>query len=77
MPAGRFTTLAQALEQFNANRTRSIQFAQDRSGDLYYLASEHPRFGPMNGVEFLIIIAAHGRRHAAQIQEVRAALETN
>jgi uncharacterized damage-inducible protein DinB len=77
LPTGRFTTLEQALEQFNANRTRSIQFAQDRSGDLYYLASEHPRFGPMNGVEFLIIIAAHGRRHAAQIQEVRAALETN
>jgi len=25
----------------------------------------------------LIIIAAHGRRHTAQIQEVRAALEKN
>jgi hypothetical protein len=31
----------------------------------------------MNGVELLIIIAAHGRRHTAQIQEVRAALEKN
>src|ERR1700678_4523122 len=41
LPTGRFTTLAQALEQFNAERTRSIQFAQDRTGDLYYLASEH------------------------------------
>jgi hypothetical protein len=77
LPTGRFTTLEQALEQFNVNRTRSIQFAQDRSGDLYYLASEHPRFGPMNGTEFLIIITAHARRHAAQIHEVRAALEKN
>ena len=77
LPTGRFTTLAQALEQFSAGRTRSIQFAQDRSGDLYYLASEHPRLGPMNGVEFLILIAAHGRRHTAQIQEVRDAIEKN
>jgi uncharacterized damage-inducible protein DinB len=77
LPTGRFTTLAQALEQFNVNRTRSIQFAQDRSDELYYLAAEHPRFGPMNGAEFLMIITAHARRHAAQIREVRAALEKN
>ncbi len=76
VPAGRFTTLEQALEQFNAGRTRSIQFAEDRCDDLYCLASEHPRFGPVNGVELLIIIAGHSRRHAAQIRETRAALET-
>ena len=77
LPTGRFTTLAEALEQFNTGRTRSIQFAQDRSGDLYYLASEHARLGPMNGAEFLILIASHARRHAAQIREVRAALGKN
>jgi uncharacterized damage-inducible protein DinB len=77
VPNGRFTTLEQALEQFNANRNRSVQFAQDRSDELYSLAAEHPRFGPMNGAEFLMIITAHARRHAAQIQEVRAALEMN
>jgi len=76
VPAGRFTTLEQALEQFNTGRTRSIQFAEDRCDDLYCLASEHPRFGPVNGVELLIIIAGHSRRHAAQIRETRAALET-
>jgi uncharacterized damage-inducible protein DinB len=75
LPTGRFVTLEQALEQFNAGRTRSIQFAEDRCDELYCLASEHPRFGPMNGVEFLIIIAGHSRRHGAQIKETRAALE--
>jgi hypothetical protein len=74
-PTGRYTTLEQALDQFNIGRARSIQFAQERCDDLYCLASAHPRFGPMNGVEFLIIIAAHARRHAAQILETRAALE--
>ena len=75
VPTGRFATLAQALEQFNTGRTRSIQFAAEHCDDLYRLASAHPRFGPMNGVEFLIIIAGHSRRHAEQIRETRAALE--
>ena len=75
LPAGRFKTLADALDRFNAERTRSVQFAENRCDDLYCLAAAHPRFGPMNGVEFLIIIAGHARRHAEQIRETRAALE--
>ena len=35
LPVGRFTSLAQAVEQFNAARTRCIQFADYRSDDLY------------------------------------------
>jgi uncharacterized damage-inducible protein DinB len=75
LPNGRFATIEQALEQFNAQRARSIQFAQDRADDLYSLAAQHPRFGPVNGVELLIIVAGHSRRHAEQIRETRAALE--
>jgi len=75
LPTGRFATLAEALDRFNAGRTRSVRFAEDRCDDLYCLAAAHPRFGPMNGVEFLIIIAGHARRHAEQIRETRAALE--
>jgi hypothetical protein len=74
VPTGRFQTLAEAIDQFNAGRTRSIQFAEQCGDELYCLASAHPRFGPMNGVEFLIIIAGHSRRHAEQIRETRAAL---
>jgi len=76
-PAGRYATLAQAIEQFNANRTRSVQFAQDHQDELYYMALEHPRLGPMNGVEFMMIVAGHAGRHAAQIRETRSALEKN
>jgi hypothetical protein len=75
VPGGRFATLEQALEQFNVGRSRSIQFAEDHGDNLYCLACEHPRFGPVNGVEMLIITAGHSRRHAAQIRETRAALE--
>jgi uncharacterized damage-inducible protein DinB len=74
VPAGRFASLAAAVEQFNVNRNRSVQFAQDRFDELYSLAAEHPRFGPLNGSELLMVIVGHARRHALQIQEVRAAL---
>jgi hypothetical protein len=73
-PKGRFTTLAQALEGFNAARKQTIQFAEDKGEDLYWLAAAHPRFGSMNGNEVMVIIAAHARRHAAQIREVQATL---
>ena len=73
-PAGRFATLAEALEQFHAVRARSIAFAESRGADLYSLAARHPFFGPLNGAEVMLLMAAHSRRHAAQIDEVRSAL---
>jgi len=75
LPKGRFTSLAEGLEQFEGARGRSLEFARERAADLYTLASMHPAFGPLNGVEALIIIASHSRRHAEQIREARAAIE--
>jgi hypothetical protein len=74
-PAGRFLSLEQALENFNAARTRTIEFAIARGDDLYDLTWEHPRFGPLNGAELLVITAGHARRHAEQIREVREAIK--
>jgi len=71
-PAGRFANLGEALEHFNAGRTRTIQFVRERSGELYALDAMHPRFGPVNGVELLVIVAGHARRHAEQIREIGA-----
>src|SRR5579864_378145 len=75
LPKGRLTSLAQGLEQFHGARARTVQFARDHAADLYMLTAAHPVFGPLNGVEALTIIAAHARRHAEQIREIRAALE--
>lgn len=75
LPKGQFTSLAAGLEQFDGARGRSLQFARERAADLYALASFHPVFGPLNGVEALIIIASHSSRHAEQIRETRSALE--
>jgi len=73
-PVGRFASLTQALEQFNAARSKTVEFAESRAAELYSLSAEHPRFGVLNGTEWMMLIAAHGRRHADQIREVRSAL---
>lgn len=74
VPTGQYATLKEAIARFEAMRARSIQFAV-KPQDLYCLASVHPRWGQVNGVELLIIIAGHSRRHGEQIREIRAGLE--
>lgn len=71
-PTGRFGSLAEALQQFDAARARSIAFAEKQGVGLYSLAAQHAFFGPVNGAEVMCLTAAHSRRHAAQIKEIRA-----
>lgn len=73
-PKARFATLAEAIAEFNSERARSIEFAQQRAADLYHLNAKHQRLGDLNGAEFLTLVAGHARRHADQIREARAAL---
>ena len=73
-PTGRFATLSEALAQFDAARANSIQFAEKTGAGLYSLSAKHAFFGAVNGAEVMVLIAAHARRHAAQIREIRAAL---
>ena len=73
-PAGRFTSLTQALDSFDAARARTIAFANSRGAGVYSISSVHPVFGPVNGADTLILAAAHTRRHIDQIREVRVVL---
>ena len=73
-PAGRITTLAAGRDAFNTARDESVRMARERGSELYSVGAEHPRFGPMNGMEVLYLMAGHARRHAAQIRENRSAL---
>lgn len=73
-PTGRFPTLAAALEQFSQRRARSIDYVEHCDRDLRAHTGPHPLFGPITGQEYLIILALHPARHAAQIREVRSTL---
>jgi len=72
-PAGRFATLSQALDAFDAARRDTVAFVAEHHGDLARRTVRHPLFGPLNGVEALLVLAGHIRRHAEQIREIRAA----
>src|SRR5580700_3493208 len=63
VPAGRYATLEEALAEFHTARVRSIEIATEQGDTLYSLATVHPRLGPVNGVELMIIMAGHARRH--------------
>jgi hypothetical protein len=73
-PTGRFASLADAVEGFNAARTRTVAYAAERAAELSALDCHHQRFGALNGRELCMIMAGHARRHAEQIREIRAAL---
>jgi uncharacterized damage-inducible protein DinB len=71
-PKGKYTSIAEALEQFNAMRDRTVRFAQEQGARLYSLSTVHPVLGPLNGAEAMLLIAGHGRRHTGQMREAAA-----
>jgi len=71
-PQGVFTSLEQALSEFNATRDKCVAFAAANAGRLDRLLTSHPRFGETSGTGMLRIVAGHALRHAEQIREIRA-----
>jgi hypothetical protein len=73
-PTGSPATLTQAHAEFESIRAEGIHLAESQGAGLYSLAMKHPFFGVCNGAEAMVLLAAHSRRHAAQIREIKAAL---
>lgn len=71
-PTGRFGSLSKALEQFAANREKTIGYVRDTSEDLHARAVVHP-IGAMTCHELVVLMSAHTLRHLEQIREVQAA----
>lgn len=68
-PTGKHASVAEALQDFNAARDETLQFASEQGANLLSRSASHPVLGPLNGVEALLLIAGHGRRHTAQMRE--------
>jgi hypothetical protein len=62
---------AETIQKFTGARTATTQFSKSQS-DLRGHIMQHPFFGPLDGYQWLIMIAAHTERHAKQIAEVKA-----
>jgi hypothetical protein len=71
-PTGRFATVAEALEAFDAARRDTLAFVAAHHADLGARTIRHPAFGPLTGHEALRVLASHVHRHVAQIREIRA-----
>jgi uncharacterized damage-inducible protein DinB len=68
-PFGRYQSISEAVQDFNAVRDETLRFASEEGVNLLSRSARHRAFGPLNGVETLLLIGFHGRRHTAQMRE--------
>lgn len=61
---------AAILARFLAVRERTIDYARSTSDPLRTRLFPHFVFGPLDGYQWLIFMAAHSERHRRQIEEV-------
>ncbi|MEQ1949775.1 MAG: DinB family protein [Bryobacteraceae bacterium] len=73
-PTGRYSSVAEALSDFHAARTRMIHFVQEQGDRIYGLAAQHPFLGSLNGAELVVVLASHTRRHLQQVEEIKSQL---
>ncbi len=59
-------------KEFLGNRARTIAYVKATRDDVRAHTAPHPEMGLMDGYQWLILIAAHGERHTAQILEIQA-----
>jgi hypothetical protein len=71
-PTGKHGSISDALQEFNSVRDETLRFASEQGVNLLSRSASHPVLGPLNGVEALLLIAGHGRRHTAQMREAVA-----
>ena len=61
----------EALESFNKNREKLIEYVKSTNEDLRNHVAMLP-FGTIDGYQAILFIAAHSNRHTQQIMEVKA-----
>src|ERR1051325_10180679 len=57
VPSGRFTSLAAAVENFQATRERIVQYLEHHNGDLRQVSANHPLLGIVDGWQLVLVMA--------------------
>jgi uncharacterized damage-inducible protein DinB len=70
-PTGKYATVRDAVAAFFATRERTIRYLEACDEDLRGKVTTHPLIGTVNCQETLVMMAAHPKRHAEQIREMR------
>jgi hypothetical protein len=69
-PAGRFADTAELQETLWRERAETIAFAQEVQADLRQHFFAHLTLGDLDAYQWLLVMAQHSDRHAAQIKKV-------
>ena len=69
-PSGRFTHCAEAIAAFSEKRHQTVRFVQTHP-PLRGRYRAHPIFGPIDGYQWVLALAAHTKRHVGQIEELK------
>jgi len=69
-PTGK--ALATSLDQFLNSRKKIVDFVQSTPLDLRQISTQHRVFGPLDGHQRLLVLAAHSARHTQQIIESKS-----
>ena len=71
-PTDRWPSPAALEKDFLANRAKTLAYVRTTQDDVRSHMAPHPEMGVMDGYQWLLLIAAHCERHAAQIAEIKA-----
>jgi len=74
VPTKKFGTPAETLKHYDTAHDRMVEYVKTTQDDLRDHFQDHPAFGPLDGYQWILLVAAHTRRHTEQILEVKAAL---
>lgn len=71
LPRGHWNTPNDTIEAFESARERAIALADRPEEDLRVIGAPHPLLGLMDGMQWLMFLDAHARRHTGQLEEVK------
>jgi hypothetical protein len=69
VPTGKFGSFEETVKEFNSKRDNSINYIKTTGEDLRNHYNDFP-FGKIDTYQTILFMAAHSKRHTAQIDEV-------
>lgn len=70
-PRGRFGSREEAIRAFEERRSANVAYVRETLQPLRDRFAPHPFAGVIDGYQWILFLAAHTDRHAAQIREIR------
>ena len=71
-PKGNFKSTEEMIQQFNAARDKHIEYMKTTQDDMRNHCTPHPVLGMLDSYQWMLLLAAHSKRHTLQIEEVKA-----